>query len=261
MSHTHAHGRSVYVLTMARILIVGATSAIAREVAKIHAARGDSLALLARDEGELEAFVRSLGAAVLWSRSKDFTHTADNEAYVLDAIQALGGIDVALIAHGWLGDQLESERSIVHAETVFATNFTSAVSFIVPLANAFEAAGAGSLVVISSVAGDRGRPRNYTYGAAKGALSIYLQGVRSRLYGSGVRVCTIRLGPVDTKMTVDHPKNALFATAEGVARSIVRLETRGPEDAYVPKYWWPIMAAVKGMPERLFQRFGFLSGR
>lgn len=246
---------------MALVLIVGATSAIAREVAKIHAARGDSLALLARDAAELGTVARSLGAAVLWSRSKDFTDTMDNEAVVREAIAALGGLDVALIAHGWLGDQLESERSIAHAEDVFAANFTSAVSFIVPLANAFEAAGRGSLVVISSVAGDRGRPRNYTYGAAKGALSIYLQGVRSRLYGSGVRVCTVRLGPVDTKMTADHPKNALFATAEGVARSIVGLETKGPEDAYVPKYWWPIMTAVKGMPERLFQRFGFLSRR
>ena len=246
---------------MARILIVGATSAIAREVAKIHAERGDSLALLARDEVELGTFARSLGAAVVWSRSKDFTHTGDNEAFVLDAIEALGGIDVALIAHGWLGDQLESERSIAHAEDVFATNFTSAVSFIVPLANTFEAVCGGSLVVISSVAGDRGRPRNYTYGAAKGALSIYLQGVRSRLYGSGVRVCTIRLGPVDTKMTVDHPKNALFATAEAVARSIVKLETTGPEDAYVPKYWWPIMTAVRYLPEHLFQRLAFLSGR
>lgn len=246
---------------MARILIIGATSAIAREVAKIHAERGDTLALLARDEVELESVARSLGAAVLWSQSKDFTDTADNESCVRDAIGALGGLDVALIAHGWLGDQLESERSIAHAEDVFATNFTSAVSFIVPLANTFEVLGAGSLVVISSVAGDRGRPRNYTYGAAKGALSIYLQGVRSRLYGRGVRVCTIRLGPVHTKMTVDHPKNALFATADAVARSIVSLESTGPEDAYVPKYWWPIMTAVRNLPERVFQRLGFLSGR
>ncbi len=246
---------------MARILIVGATSAIAREVAKIHATRGDTLALLARDPAELAAVARSLGAAVLWSRSKDFTHTADNEAFLREAIGALGGLDVALIAHGWLGDQRESERSIAHAEDVFAANFTSAVSFIVPLANTFEAAGGGSLVVISSVAGDRGRPRNYTYGAAKGALSIYLQGVRSRLCGSGVRVCTVRLGPVNTKMTVDHPKNALFATAEGVAERIVRLEIRGPQDAYVPRFWKPIMTVVRNLPEYLFQRFGFLSGR
>jgi len=246
---------------MARVLIVGANSAVAREVARIHVDRGDSLALLARNETDLASLATELGAAVRHTEAADFTDTRGNEARIERAVAALGGLDVALVAHGWLGDQLESERSVAHAEEVFATNFTSAVSFVVPLANRFEAQRFGALLVISSVAGDRGRPRNYTYGAAKGALSIYLQGVRSRLYGSGVRVCTIRLGPVDTKMTVDHAKNALFATAPAVARSIVRLETKGPEDSYVPKYWWPIMTAVKGMPERLFQRFGFLSGR
>lgn len=254
-------GAPCYSEHMARILVIGANSAVAREVARIHAERGDTLALLARNETELGALVKELGASVRFSESADFTDTAGNEARVERAVRALGGLDVALVAHGWLGDQIESEQSVRHAEDVFATNLTSAVSFIVPLANLFEAQRAGSLVVISSVAGDRGRPRNYTYGAAKGALTIYLQGVRSRLYGSGVRVCTIRLGPVDTKMTVDHPKNALFATAPAVARAIVRIETRGSEDAYVPGYWWPIMTAVRNMPERVFQKFGFLAGR
>jgi NAD(P)-dependent dehydrogenase (short-subunit alcohol dehydrogenase family) len=117
--------------------------------------------------------------------------------------------------------------------------------------------------VLSSVAGDRGRPRNYTYGAAKGALSLYLQGVRSRLYRSapGVRVVTIRLGPVDTPMTKDHPKNALFGEPSAIAHEIVRHESRGPLDAYVPGYWRPIMATVRGLPEALFQRFSFLAGR
>lgn len=246
---------------MARILLVGANSAIAREVALIHAARGDSLALLARDAASLATLVAELGTAVRHSESADFTDLGGNEARIERAVLALGGLDVALIAHGWLGDQLESERSVAHAEEVFTTNFTSAVSFVLPLANRFEAQRAGSLLVISSVAGDRGRPRNYTYGAAKGALSIYLQGVRSRLFGSGVRVCTIRLGPVDTKMTVDHAKNPLFATAPAVARSIVKLESRGSEDCYVPGYWWPIMTAVRNLPERLFQKLGFLSER
>lgn len=246
---------------MTKVLIVGATSAIAEEIARIHARRGDTLALLARDAAALSRVATSLGNAVVWSEAGDFTETTANAGRIERAVAALGGIDVALLCHGWLGDQLQSEHDLAHAEQVVATNFTSAMSFVIDLANRFERAGRGSLVVISSVAGDRGRPRNYTYGAAKGALSIYLQGVRSRLYGSAVRVCTIRLGPVDTPMTATHKKNALFAKAEEVAQAIVTLEREGPEDAYVPRYWRPIMSAVRGLPERLFQRFAFLAGR
>jgi short-subunit dehydrogenase len=249
---------------VSKVLIVGATSAIAQRIAEVHAQRGDGLFLLGRDPGKLDALSRSLGPAVVGSESADFDDMSGNAGRVSRATLALGGgIDVAYIAHGWLGDQLESERSFAHAEAVIATNFTSVVSFALPLVNHFEARGRGSLVVLSSVAGDRGRPRNYTYGAAKGALSLYLQGVRSRLYRTspGVRIVTIRLGPVDTPMTRDHQKNALFGEAPAVARSIVRSASYGPEDAYVPWYWQPIMAAVRSLPERVFQRFASLAGR
>ena len=123
-------------------------------------------------------------------------------------------MDVAVIAHGWLGDQLASERDVAEAERIIATNFTSVVALLVPLGNHFEAAGAGNIAVLSSVAGDRGRPRNYTYGAAKGALNVYLQGLRTRLWSRGVRVQTLKLGPVDTPMTATHTKNLLFARAD-----------------------------------------------
>jgi decaprenylphospho-beta-D-erythro-pentofuranosid-2-ulose 2-reductase len=243
-----------------RVLIVGATSAIAVEVARVLAARGDRLFLLARDRARLEQIAGELGAAIAGFESADF-NDAGNDERVARAARALGEIDVAFIAHGWLGDQLLSEQSFAHAEEVIRTNFTSVVSFVIPLVNRLEHGGRGSLVVLSSVAGDRGRPRNYTYGAAKGALSVYLQGVRSRLYGTGVRIVTIRLGPVDTRMTTSHAKNPLFGSAERVARSIVRAAEAGPEDVYVPWYWQPIMATVRGLPERIFQRFAFLAGR
>ena len=118
-----------------------------------------------------------------------------------------------MIAQGLLGDQLASERDVAEAERIVDTNFLSVVSLLVPLGNHFEAAGAGHIAVMSSVAGDRGRPRNYTYGAAKGALNIYLQGLRTRLWSRGVGVHTLKLGPVDTPMTATHEKNALFARA------------------------------------------------
>lgn len=246
---------------MKRTLIIGATSAIAQEIAKTCAARGDRLYLLGRNAEKLGALAESLGDAVVGHAAADFTDTTHNRGRFEDACAALGGVDTVFVAHGDLGDQLASERDFAVAEAIFAANLLSVVSFVVPIANYFETQNAGSLVVISSVAGDRGRPRNYTYGAAKGALSLYLQGVRSRLYGSKVRVCTIRLGPVDTPMTTDHPKNALFATPVPVAQHIVQAADSGPEDLYEPWYWQPIMATVRNLPERVFQRFGFLAGR
>jgi len=248
---------------MANVLVIGATSAIAQEIARVYAERGDRLFLLGRDAARLRVIAEALGAGVVGTESADFDDMAGNAGRVARAVAALGDLDVAVIAHGWLGDQLESETSFAHAEAVITTNFTSVVSFAVPLTNHFEARGRGSLVVLSSVAGDRGRPRNYTYGAAKGALSLYLQGVRSRLFRTAprVRVVTIRLGPVDTPMSREHPKNVLFGEPRAVARSIVRAATHGPMDAYVPWYWQPIMATVRTLPERIFQRFGFLAGR
>jgi short-subunit dehydrogenase len=102
--------------------------------------------------------------------------------------------------------------------------------------------------VITSVAGDRGRPRNYTYGAAKGALNLYLQGVRSRLFSAGVTVTTLKLGPVETPMTREHPKNALFGQPLPVARAIVAAMDRRAAEAYVPAIWAAIMPLVARTP-------------
>ena len=250
---------------MKRTLILGATSAIAQDIAKTCAARGDRLFLVGRGEAKLAGLVHALPRAQIAGTSfADFTQTKENEGRLAMAIATLGGLDEVYIAHGWLGDQLESERSFAHADAVIAANFTSVVSLLVPLVNQLEEQRHGALVVLGSVAGDRGRPRNYTYGASKGALHLYLQGVRSRLFAStdgAVRIVTIRLGPVHTPMTVDHPKTPLFAQPGDVAREIVALAARGPTDAYVPWFWRPIMGTVRALPERIFQRFGFLSGR
>lgn len=244
-----------------RVLIVGATSAIAGEVARIYAARGARLHLLARTLHKLEALCQSLAPAELSSRAADFDELAAISELVRDALARLGGVDVVLIAHGELGDQLRTEATFDAAEASFRTNLLSVVAFLVPLANALETQGYGSLGVITSVAGDRGRPRNYTYGAAKGALNIYLQGLRSRLVRSGVKVVTLKVGPVDTPMTVTHSKNALFARPGPVAESIVRALDAGVPEAYVPRFWSAIMPIVKNTPERLFQLLPFLSGR
>lgn len=244
-----------------RVLIVGATSAIAAEVARLYGARGARLHLLARSGAKLQALVESLGEARVTSALADFSQLPRVEQLVADAAKELGGIDIVLIAHGELGDQLASEHSFADAEAIFRTNLLSVVAFLVPLANLLEAQRAGTIGVITSVAGERGRPRNYTYGAAKGALNVYLQGLRSRLFRAGVRVVTLKLGPVDTPMTVAHTKTALFAQPAGVAASIVHALDAGVSEAYVPSFWGAIMPIVRNTPERLFQLLPFLSGR
>ena len=246
---------------MARVLIFGATSAIAAEVAVLHAARGDSLHLIGRDPQKLEALAERVAGARPELTQADFTELGASEALVQGAIERLGGADVALIAHGVLGDQLRSEQDVATAEQIILANFTSAVALLIPLANHLEAARGGRIGVITSVAGERGRPRNYTYGASKAGLGVYLQGLRSRLRPAKVAVTTLKLGPVITPMTETHPKNALFARPEQVARDIVAAMDARADEVFVPRRWAAIMPIVRNTPEALFQRLSFLSGR
>ncbi|HYP76888.1 MAG TPA: SDR family NAD(P)-dependent oxidoreductase [Polyangiaceae bacterium] len=244
-----------------QVLILGATSAVAAEVAVLCAARGDRLHLVGRNPDKLAEVARRCAPAQVSTQTADFAQLDQNEDCVNRALSALGRVDCVLIAHGDLGDQLASEQNFGEAERILRVNFTSVVSLLIPLANHLEQAKAGSLGVITSVAGERGRPRNYTYGAAKGALNIYLQGLRTRLYASGVSVTTLKLGPVDTPMTRDHKKHILFGKPQSVARSILHALDAEVSEAYVPSFWRATMPIVKNTPEWLFQRLPFLSGR
>ncbi len=248
---------------MRRVIIFGATSAIAAEVALLYAERGAALHLVGRNGDKLAAVAGRLGAHPPQTTQADLDDLASNERLVGRVIEQLGGVDVAFLAHGYLGDQLKSEHDLGEAEAIVRTNFTSPLSLLIPLANHFETVpgDGGRIGVITSVAADRGRPRNYTYGASKAALNTYLQGVRSRLYPTGTTVTTLKLGPVDTPMTVDHAKNPFFATRQGVARDIVAAMDARKSEVYVPKRWSVIMPVVRNTPEPLFQRLPFLSGR
>lgn len=243
------------------IAIFGATSTIAADVARLYAARGARLYLVGRNHDKLTQLVNELGGSVVGSAAQDFDQLSAADGCVRAAIAKLGTLDLALIAHGLLGDQLRSESELEEAERIARANYLSAMALLIPLANHFEAARAGHLAVLSTVAAERGRPRNYTYAAAKSALNVYLQGMRSRLYPAGVHVHTIKLGPVETPMSADHKKNMLFSQAPRVARDIARAIESGTPEAFVPSFWRPIMFTVRNMPEFLFQRVGALSGR
>jgi short-subunit dehydrogenase len=137
-------------------------------------------------------------------------------------------------------------------------NFVSASAILTLFGADLERRHTGCLAAITSVAGDRGRRSNYVYGSAKGALSLFLQGLRSRLHPAGVRVITIKPGPVQTPMTDHLPNAARFADPEQVGRDIVHaLQRRSPDVLYTPKIWRYVMAAVQQIPETIFKRLSF----
>lgn len=241
---------------MKKVLVLGATSAIAQHVIRLLAARGASLFLAGRNPERLEAVRQdaTTRGARAESLALDLDDVSRHEALVEQAAAALGGLDGVVLAHGVLGDQAECERSYAAAAKVLTTNFSSAASLLTVVANRFEAQRAGTIVAISSVAGDRGRQSNYVYGASKAALSAFLQGMRNRLFRSGVRVVTVKPGFVDTPMTAAVKKNALFASPERVARGILRAVDRGADEVYLPGFWRFIMLGIRSVPEWIFKR-------
>lgn len=240
-----------------RILILGATSAIAIAVARDLIAPDARFFLVARDGDKLEAMRRDLvtrGAASVATLVVDLDDTGAHEAMLADAVRSLDSIDLALIAYGVLGDQDTAQAGFSAAAAILHTNFLSAVSLITWLANYFEREHKGTLAVISSVAGDRGRKSNYVYGASKGALNIFLDGVRNRVDRSGVHVLTIRPGFVATPMTSHLKQGPLFATPAQVAKGIVKAIASRKDVVYVPWFWRPVMFVIRSVPEFIFKK-------
>jgi decaprenylphospho-beta-D-erythro-pentofuranosid-2-ulose 2-reductase len=242
---------------MQRILIVGATSAIAEATGRLFAARGDALFLAARNDSRLQAI-----AADLSVRGANLAETGEFDARAYDraaallhiATERLGGLDAALIAHGTLSDQIACQHSIDRLREEFEINALSVMALCTELANQFEAQGHGVIAVISSVAGDRGRQSNYVYGTAKAAVTAFTSGLRQRLYPKGVRVVTIKPGFVSTPMTTAFKKGALWATPASVAADIVRAMDGGKAVVYTPWFWRPIMWIIRSVPETVFRR-------
>lgn len=242
---------------MQKILIVGATSAIAEATARLCAARGDALFLVGRNAARLETIATDLrvrGAASVGCFVMDATDRTIHAAMLEAATVALGGLDVALLAHGTLPDQKACEASVELTLHEIDNNALSVIALATLLAARFEAQGHGTLAAISSVAGDRGRQSNYVYGAAKGMVSLFLQGLRNRLAKKGVQVLTIKPGFVDTPMTAAFKKGALWAQPDDIARGILRAIVQRRDVVYLPGFWRLIMLLIRHIPERLFKR-------
>ena len=242
---------------MQKVLIVGATSAIAEAAARLWAARGAALFLVGRNATRLETIAADLsvrGAATVGCFVMDATDTAKHAAMLEAATSALGGLDVALIAHGTLPDQKACEASVALTLQEMDNNGLSVVALATLLGAKMEAQGHGALAVIGSVAGDRGRQSNYVYGAAKGMVGLFLQGLRNRLSKKGVQVLTIKPGFVDTPMTASFKKGALWAQPGDIARGILRAIEQRKDVVYLPGFWQLIMLLIRHIPERVFKR-------
>ncbi len=243
---------------MRRIIILGATSAIALEVQRQLARRACELILVARSPQRLAAVQTDLlarGARQVLAYPADLSSVAQHERVFEFACSTFPDFDTVLLAYGSMHNPKDSESSMHVLLEELQVDFVSAAAILSLFARDLERRHTGCLAAVTSVAGDRGRRSNYVYGSAKGGLSLFLQGLRSRLYPAGVRVITIKPGPVQTPMT-DHLAHAAhFADPQRVARAIVRsLERGSPDVLYTPGIWRYVMIAVKLVPETIFKR-------
>lgn len=243
-----------------KLVIFGATSAIAMATARRYAEEKAVMLLVGRDEdklGDLRNDLLTRGAREVYSYSADLSVVDQHEKMLEQLDSILPDFNAVLIAYGTLSDQELCEQDFSEAAKELNTNFISAASLVARIANRFEARNDSAqckIAVITSVAGDRGRKSNYIYGTAKGALTLFLQGVRNRLSASGVQVLTIKPGFVATPMTADIEQGPLFASADVVGKGIHKAMESGKDVVYLPFFWWGIMFIIKSIPEKIFKK-------
>jgi len=241
---------------MKRILIIGSTSAIAEHCARIWAARGDALHLVARNEQHVQVIASDLnvrGASEVTTYCIDLNDTDRHEELLNVADASLKGIDIVLIAHGTLSNQKSCELSVDETLQEIQTNALSTISLLTLIANRFEAKKSGTICVISSVAGDRGRSSNYVYGSAKAMVTTFTSGLRQRLHKSNVSVVTVKPGFVDTPMTTEFKKGVLWAKPTTVAALIVKAIDKNKDEVYIPRFWQLILLIIKVIPSQIFK--------
>ena len=237
-------------------LILGASSAIARAFAREAASRGADVILAGRDTEDLARTAADIVIATggnATAQSFDAVDFASHAALAEKLTAVPGVLNVALL-FGTMPEQASMDQNPDLALTCVASTFTGAVSILHRLAPLLEARGDGVVIGFGSVAGDRGRLKNYVYGAAKSGLHTYLSGLRNRLGRAGVHVMTVKPGFVDTAMTFGQPGLFLVASPDFVARTCLDAAAKRKNEIYVPWFWWGIMTVIRAIPERMFKR-------
>lgn len=241
---------------MKKILVIGATSAIAQEVSKIYARDKHEIILWGRNTEMLNIISQDL--QVRGATTSTINHDLNDFSIHASKVEEIWSrhqhIDVALLAHGVLGDPRKAEVEQKEMMYLLNSNFVSHASLLTFISQKMIKQGSGTIAVISSVAGDRGKQSNYVYGSAKAGMTCFVDGLRNRLFPMGVHVVNLKLGPVDTPMTKDHKKSPLFGKAPAVGEGIVKaIETR-KDTVYLPFFWRYIMLIIKSIPEKIFKR-------
>jgi decaprenylphospho-beta-D-erythro-pentofuranosid-2-ulose 2-reductase len=240
------------------VLVLGGGSDIAAATTRaLVGRRAHTVVLAARHPEQLDTTVKELhelGATTVETVRFDAGEVDTHDAFIEETFNRFGDFDVVLLAFGVLGDQESAERDASSALHVARVNYLGAVSVAVPLANRLRAQGHGTIVVLSSVAGERARRSNFVYGSSKAGLDAFFQGLGDSLVGSGVSVLIVRPGFVHTKMTKGRSSAPLATTPEAVADSIVRAIARGDEIVWVPPALRYVMAGLRHLPRGIFRR-------
>lgn len=242
-----------------KIVLIGATSAMAEQCARLWAAQDPAeMVLVGRDLSKLQRVATDLAvrspSTQITSIEADFLDATHIQA-VVEQICAQGRVDIVLIAHGSLPSQDDCQNDLNTCREALEINALSPVLFAEAFIRSMQQANRGTLAIIGSVAGDRGRKSNYVYGAAKGLVERYVQGLQHRLAATPVKVVLIKPGPTDTPMTA-HLKNtgAKLATVEHVARDIVNGIEKGSSVIYTPRIWAVIMLIIANLPRFIFNK-------
>lgn len=245
--------------TKKRIVIIGATSAIAEHCARIWASESlYEIVLVGRNQEKIERVASDIKVrapdSTITIIMADFLDPTQIQT-VVDQIFSTGNVDIVLVAHGSLPDHEACQLDLKLCSEALAINGISPVLFAEAFALHMQKANSGTLAVIGSVAGDRGRKSNYVYGAAKGLLTRYVQGLQHRFANTKVKVVLIKPGPTDTPMTA-HLKHtgAKLAAVDHVARDIVRGIENGQRVVYTPKIWAGIMMVIRHLPYFVYTR-------
>jgi decaprenylphospho-beta-D-erythro-pentofuranosid-2-ulose 2-reductase len=243
-----------------KVLVLGATSPIARLLAVKFASIGAHLYIAARDDAEASRIADDIkvraGVPVIAGKF-DAADFASHAEVIARATRELGALDGVVLCFGTLGDEDKAQIDPAEALATIHQNFTGAVSLLTIAAHQLEAQGSGFILVIGSVAGDRGRKSNYVYGSAKGALHLFVQGLRARLSKTKIHVMTVILGVVDTRMTWGREGARFTVPPERAAELIFEAWRKKRDVVYVPSFWRPIMAVVRAIPERIFKHASF----